>query len=131
MESVTALKLRSILAVPVMGRAGPLGTIYLDNRFERGVFQERLLPVIRLFADQAAIALRNAELHEENERRLQELERAKTEVDELNRILADRMAQTSAELQEVKEHVLRERAEAPLKYSYGKIVGQSRRMQDL
>jgi transcriptional regulator with GAF, ATPase, and Fis domain len=131
LESVAALKLRSVLAVPVMGRNGPLGTIYLDNRFERGVFQERLLPMIRLFADQAAIALRNAELHEQSERRLEDLKRAKTEVEELNRILADRMAQTSAELQEVKEHVLRERAEAPLKYSYGKIVGQSRRMQDL
>jgi transcriptional regulator with GAF, ATPase, and Fis domain len=131
LESVAALKLRSVLAVPVMGRNGPLGTIYLDNRFEKGVFQERLLPMIRLFSDQAAIALRNAELHEESERALEDLKRAKTEVEELNRILADRMAQTSAELQEVKEHVLRERAEAPLKYSYGKIVGQSRRMQDL
>ena len=130
-ESVLNLRLRSILCVPVRGHEGPIGTIYLDNRFEKGVFEERQLPLIRAFADQAALALENARLHEENGERLEELERAKSEVDELNRILADRIAKTSVELQEVKEHVLRERAEAPLKYSYTNIVGTSRRMLDL
>jgi transcriptional regulator with GAF, ATPase, and Fis domain len=130
-ESVASMRLRSILAVPVRGREGPVGLIYLDNRFERGVFEERHLPWIRMFADQAAIALRNAALHQESANRLEELTQAKEEVEELNRILADRVAKTSAELQEVKGHVLRERAEAPLKYSYGNIVGQSRAMQDL
>jgi len=129
--SVAGLKLRSILAVPLIGRDGALGTIYLDNRFERGVFQERQMPMIRLFADEAALALRNAALHAKADRRLEDLERAKAEVEELNRILADRVAQTSAELQEVKEHVLRERSEAPLKYSYGKMIGQSQRMTEL
>jgi len=130
-ESVLNLRLRSILCVPVRGRAGPIGTIYLDNRFEKGVFEERQLPLIRAFADQAALAVENARLHEESASRLEELEKAKAEVDELNRILSDRIAKTSVELQEVKEHVLRERAEAPLKYSYANIVGQSRAMQDL
>jgi len=130
-ESVTNLRLRSILCVPVKGREGPIGTIYLDNRFERGVFEERHLPTIRAFADQAALAVENARLHEENATRLEELEKAKGEVEELNRILSERIAKTSVELQEVKEHVLRERAEAPLKYSYANIVGTSRRMQDL
>jgi transcriptional regulator with GAF, ATPase, and Fis domain len=129
--SVASMRLRSILAVPIRGRAAPVGLIYLDNRFERGVFEERHLPWIRMFADQAAIALRNAALHEESDARLEELAQAKEEVEELNRILADRVARTSAELQEVKGHVLRERAEAPLKYSYGNIVGQARAMQDL
>jgi transcriptional regulator with GAF, ATPase, and Fis domain len=129
--SVLNLRLRSILCVPVRGREGPIGTIYLDNRFEKGVFEEGQLPLIKAFSDQAALALENARLHEENGRRLEELERAKGEVDELNRILSERIAKTSVELQEVKEHVLRERAEAPLKYSYTNIVGESRRMLDL
>ncbi len=117
-ESVLNLRLRSILCVPVRGREGPIGTIYLDNRFERGVFDESVsCPSISAFADQAALAVENARLHEENGTRLEELEKAKAEVEELNRILADRIAKTSVELQEVKEHVLRERAEAPLKYS--------------
>ena len=130
-ESVLNLRLRSILCVPVRGREGPIGTIYLDNRFERGVFDENSLPLVKAFSDQAALAVENARLHEENSARLEELEKAKAEVEELNRILADRIAKTSVELQEVKEHVLRERAEAPLKYSYANIVGKSRRMEDL
>ena len=130
-ESVVSLRLRSILCVPVRGRDGPIGTIYLDNRFERGVFDENSLPLVKAFSDQAALAVENARLHEENSARLEELEKAKAEVEELNRILAERIAKTSVELQEVKEHVLRERAEAPLKYSYANIVGSSRRMEDL
>jgi transcriptional regulator with GAF, ATPase, and Fis domain len=130
-DSIVGMRLRSILAVPVRGTEGPVGLIYLDNRFERGVFEERQIPLIRMFADQAGIALRNAELHAENERRLEDLTAANAEVEELNRVLAERVAVTSAELQEVKGHVLRDRDEAPLKYSYANIVGQSRRMQDL
>ncbi|MCC7139272.1 MAG: sigma 54-interacting transcriptional regulator [Planctomycetes bacterium] len=130
-ESVVSLRLRSILCVPVRGREGPIGTIYLDNRFEKAVFEERHLPLIRAFSDQAALAVENARLHAENGRRLEELEKSKAEVEELNRLLSDRIAKQSVELQEVKEHVLRERAEAPLKYSYANIVGKSRRMLDL
>ena len=94
-ESVLNLRLRSILCVPVRGREGPIGTIYLDNRFEKGVFEERQLPLIRAFSDQAALALENARLHEENAHRLEELERAKAEVEELNKILSERIAKTS------------------------------------
>jgi DNA-binding NtrC family response regulator len=130
-DSIVDMQLRSILAVPVPGVGGPGGTIYLDHRFERGVFLERHLPLIGFFADQAAVALHNAALHAESEVRLAELSVAKTEVDELNRILADRVAQTSAELQEVREQVLRERDEAPLKYSYTQMIGQSRPMRDI
>lgn len=130
-ESIVGLRLRSILTVPVHGPKGLVGLIYLDNRFERGVFDEAQLPLLGLFADQTAIALRNAELHEENGRRLEELRQAKAEVEELNKILSDRVARTSAELQEVKGHVLREQADAPLKYSYGNIIGTSRRMREL
>jgi transcriptional regulator with GAF, ATPase, and Fis domain len=130
-ESVAGLRLRSVLTVPVRGPKGPIGLLYLDNRFERGVFEEGQLPLLRMFADQAAIALRNAQLHEENARRLEELTQAKAEVDELNRILSERVARTSAELQEVKGHVLRDQQDGPLKYSYSNIVGRSRRMREL
>ncbi len=130
-DSIMGMRLRSILTVPVRGREGPVGIIYLDNRFERGVFDEEQLPLIQMFADQTAIALQNAELHEENVRRLEELTETKIEVEELNRILSERVARTSAELQEVKEHVRREQIDAPLRYSYDKIIGKSRRMREL
>ncbi|MFM8979175.1 MAG: sigma 54-interacting transcriptional regulator [Planctomycetia bacterium] len=131
MDSVVGLGLSSLMAVPVRGPGGPLALIVLDNRFEMGVFDERQLPLVRLFAAQAAIVLANAALHAESARRLAELARAKAEVEELNRILAERVEHTRAELHEVKGHVLRERGEAPLKYSYARIVGRSKRMLDL
>ena len=130
-ESIVGMRLRSILTVPVRGSKGPVGIIYLDNRFERGVFDEEQLPLIQMFADQTAIALQNAALHEESASRLEELGEAKAEVEELNRILSERVARTSAELQEVKEHVRREQDDAPLRYSYDQIVGKSRRMREL
>ncbi len=131
-DSIVDMRLRSVLAAPVRGfKSSPGGTIYLDNRFERGVFQDKQLPFIAMFSDFAAIALQNAALHASNETRLEELTMAKSEVEELNRILADRVAQTSAELMEVKEHVLRDLDQAPLKYSYSNIIGTSRRMRDV
>jgi len=130
-ESIVDMRLRSVLAAPVSARSGGVGMIYLDNRFERGVFQEEQLASVRMFADQAAIALQNAALHASNEERLEELTMAKSEVEELNRILADRVAQTNVELMEVKEHVLRDLDQAPLKYSYANIIGQSRSMRDV
>ncbi len=130
-ESIADMRLRSILCIPVQRGSRNVGIIYLDNRFEKAVFQERQLPLMRVFADQAAIALWNAELHAESSTRLEELTQAKSEVDELNRVLEERVAQTSAELMEVKDQVMRERDEAPLKYSYSNIIGKSRRMREL
>ena len=130
-ESIVDMRLRSVLAAPVSGPEDSIGMIYLDNRFERGVFQEAQLSFIRMFADQAAIALQNAALHASNQKRLEELTMAKSEVEELNRVLADRVAQTNVELMEVKEHVLRDLDQAPLKYSYANIIGQSRPMRDV
>jgi transcriptional regulator with GAF, ATPase, and Fis domain len=130
-DSIVDMRLRSVLAAPVSAPSDGIGMIYLDNRFERGVFQEDHLSFVRMFADQAAIALQNAYLHASNEKRLEELTMAKSEVEELNRILADRVAQTSVELMEVKEHVLRDLDQAPLKYSYANIIGKSRPMRDV
>ena len=130
-DSIVSMRLRSVMCAPVRGPQGMVGTIYLDNRFERGVFRDNQLGFIQLFADQAGIALQNASLHESNEQRLEELTMAKSEVEELNRILADRIAQTNAELMEVKDHVLRDLDQAPLKYSYTNIVAKSRRMREV
>jgi len=130
-QSVVGQGLRSVLAVPLRGPERAVGLIYLDNRFERGAFEEHHLPLLRMFADQAAVAVRNAELHAESARRIEEAKQSRAEVEELNRILSDRMARTQAELEEVKVHVLREQEEAPLKYTYRNIVAESRPMRDL
>ena len=40
-QSVHALKLRSVLAVPLIARGEPLGVAYLDDRIRRGAFGPR------------------------------------------------------------------------------------------
>src|SRR4029077_2302227 len=50
-ESVHAMRLRSILAVPLVVRGDVVGTIYLDDRFRVGAFDDAALEVARAFAD--------------------------------------------------------------------------------
>ncbi len=119
-----ALNLRSVACVPIRMGQAHLGALYLDNRFERAVFSSEDLPFLLSFADQAAIALRNAQLHEE-------AAAAKGEADNLNRILRGRVEQQEAELNEVKTLYARASAEARTKYSYKNIVGESPVMREL
>jgi serine/threonine-protein kinase PknK len=63
-SSVQARKVLSILCVPMQLRGETRGVLYLDHRFDPTVFDEQDLPVAATFADQAALALESAELHE-------------------------------------------------------------------
>jgi transcriptional regulator with GAF, ATPase, and Fis domain len=119
-----ALYLRSVACVPI--RVGPrrLGSLYLDNRFERGVFAGRDLPFLVAFADQAAVALENARLHEE-------AQAAHKKAEELNRILRGRVERQEAALQDAKTLYARAAADAQTKYSYDAIVGESAVMREL
>ena len=63
-RSVMALKLRSIMAVPLITRNRTIGAIYVENRSVRGRFRESDLAPLQLFANQAAIAIENTELIE-------------------------------------------------------------------
>ncbi|MHC4471450.1 MAG: sigma 54-interacting transcriptional regulator [Planctomycetota bacterium] len=130
-DSVTDLKLRSVMAVALKLKGQVIGVLYVDNRFEEGVFSMVDLPLMEAFADQAAVAVENARLVAEDQRRQQELERAKEKVEELNRILNEKVRRQSAELLEVKQ-ILRERQdELEFKYSYEHIVGESAKMREV
>lgn len=63
-RSVMALRLRSIMCVPLMTRNRTIGAIYVENRSVRGRFRESDLAPLQLFANQAAIAIENTELIE-------------------------------------------------------------------
>jgi len=119
-----ALYLRSVACVPVRVGARALGALYLDNRFERGVFRQDDLPFLVAFADQAAVALENARLHDE-------ARGARKEVEELNRILRGRVEQQEAELHDVTTLYARAAAEARTKYKYDAIIGESAVMKEL
>ncbi len=62
-ESVIGYQLRSIICVPLHVRGRVIGALYLDNRIREGVFSETDLPILKAFANQAAVAIENARLY--------------------------------------------------------------------
>jgi diguanylate cyclase (GGDEF)-like protein len=71
-ESVTELKLRSVMCVPLIARGKTLGAIYIENRSEENLFTEECLKPLEIFAAQAAISIENAILNDELETRVEE-----------------------------------------------------------
>ncbi len=63
-SSVMALELRSAMCVPLIGRRGVQGAIYIDNRVAAGRFSQPDLELLSLFANQAAIASENSRLYQ-------------------------------------------------------------------
>jgi transcriptional regulator with GAF, ATPase, and Fis domain len=66
--SVTELKLRSVLCVPMRVGDEVRGCLYVDNRFAHGQFDGSAQELLEAFADQAALALERVRLLEDNER---------------------------------------------------------------
>ena len=64
-SSVLKLELLSVMCAPLVAEGELLGVVYLDNRALSGVFGETDLDLLSLFANHAAIAIRNAQLFEE------------------------------------------------------------------
>ena len=69
-SSVLHLKLRSVICVPLVTHGKTIGALYVENRTARGVFTDSHLDPMRLFANQAAVAIENAMLNDELEARV-------------------------------------------------------------
>ncbi|MCJ7624124.1 MAG: diguanylate cyclase [Anaerolineaceae bacterium] len=69
-ESVTTLQLRSVMSVPLISRGRLIGAIYVENRSDKGVFQEEDSEPLEFFAAQAAVAIENALLNDDLESRV-------------------------------------------------------------
>lgn len=63
--SVAAFQLLSILCAPLKVKGELIGVIYVDNRAHAGIFSGNDLDLISAFADQAAVAIYNAQLFKE------------------------------------------------------------------
>jgi signal transduction histidine kinase len=66
------LTYRSIVAVPLLHEGDPIGTIAVA-RANSGAFPERQIALLKAFADQAVIAIRNVSLFDEVQARTEEL----------------------------------------------------------
>jgi transcriptional regulator with GAF, ATPase, and Fis domain len=119
--SVAAMRLRSVLALPLRQKGRITGTIYLDHRFRRGAFDDEAVELVRELADIAAVAIENARLAEENRRKQEEIAA-------LNRRLEQEVVEKEAELVSV-------RAKLPerdgLRHAYESIVGRSPAMIEM
>ncbi|MFO0980437.1 MAG: GAF domain-containing protein [Planctomycetota bacterium] len=119
-RSISDLRLRSILCVPLKFKDEVLGCLYLDNRFQQGTFGASAQRLLELFADQAAIAVWNARMHEENRK-------AAATLAELNQRLEQRVEIKEMEIATISEELNQQRQAMRLKYDYSNIVGTPRR----
>ena len=74
--SIAAYQLRSIICAPLKIRDQLIGVIYVDNRARSGLFREGDLELVSAFANQAAVAIDNADLFDSLQKSNRELERA-------------------------------------------------------
>jgi transcriptional regulator with GAF, ATPase, and Fis domain len=62
-ESIAAFNIKSFMCVPLKSRGKIVGTVYVDNRSIENRFTSADLDFLRLFANQAGVALENGRLH--------------------------------------------------------------------
>ncbi|HOU12516.1 MAG TPA: ATP-binding protein [Anaerolineae bacterium] len=86
-ESIIAYGLRSILCVPLIHKGEILGVIYLDNRARSGIFTQEDMTTLSAFANNAAVALYNAQEHQKTDQTLSEKVRELTILQEMTRDL--------------------------------------------
>lgn len=123
-ESVHALKLRSVLAVPLIARGEALGVVYLDDRVRRGAFGPRELAWVRLIATLAAVAIADARDQILLRRALRRARRAESR-------LGGELARREAELDLAERELARTRDSRDTRFRYDLIVGQSEALRSM
>lgn len=122
--SVHALKLRSVLCVPLMARGEAMGVVYLDDRIRRGAFGEKELAWVRLVSAVAAVAIADARDRLLLRRAARRAERAEKRMDLT-------LSMREAELGEVRVELARSNDHVATRHRYDEIIGTSCAMQSL
>lgn len=95
-------KMRSALAMPLIGEGKAIGVIMVDGRFSAHPFDLSTIDMVRSVAEQAAIAIKTARLNQELEQRVQqrteELERAMRDLEALDHTKSDFISIAAHEL---------------------------------
>ncbi len=122
-ESVHALKLRSLLAIPLFFKGETLGVVYLDDRVRTGAFGPQELTWVRLVASIASVAIGDA-------RDQLKLRRVARRAERAERKLAEALNVSEARL-DVAERELAHRSPSSTRFRYDHIVGESAAVQNL
>jgi transcriptional regulator with GAF, ATPase, and Fis domain len=123
-ESVHALQLRSVLAVPLVARGEPLGVVYLDDRVRRGAFGARELAWVRLVGTLAALAIADA-------RDQLLLRRAARRAERASHRLHEELSRREAELDVAERELSRVKSARETRFSYDAIVGKSEALRGM
>ena len=116
--SVHSLRLRSVLAVPLLARGEALGVVYLDDRVRRGAFGARELGWVRLVATVAAVAIADA-------RDQLLLRRAARRAQRAEARLAQELARREVQLDLAERELARTRSERDTRFAYSDVIGRS------
>jgi adenylate cyclase len=81
--SIRSLHIRSIVCVPVMGKEGVIGVLYVDSRIRTDTILHHDPELLSTIADQAAVAIDNARLYEDLSASFGKLSSTKTQNDEI------------------------------------------------
>ncbi len=127
MASVEDLRLRSVMCLPIATDGRIRGVLYVDNRLQFGAFTQQDLELVELFAGQASIAIRNAQLVSELRVHNQRLSESRRQIERLNEQLGRKVRDRDTELAVVRKELGRERG----RYDYTAIVGASDTMKDI
>jgi len=130
LPGINKLNLKSVLCVPISTGGKVVGAIYVDNRFDEGAFNKSHLRWLELVSHQAAVAIRNARLFEENRDRQKQLEEAQGRLERVNLDLEEKVLSKTLQLEEAINLIPRERPTG-FKYDYGGIITRSPRMYEI
>jgi serine/threonine-protein kinase PknK len=117
-HSVHVLKLRSVLAVPLVARGEVLGVVYLDDRIRRGAFGPREIEWARTIASLAALVLADARDQVLLRRAARRARRASVEI-------AETLSLREAALDAAERELARARGGRETRFPYQGIIGQS------
>ncbi|MCR9248456.1 MAG: sigma-54-dependent Fis family transcriptional regulator [bacterium] len=113
-QSVADLRLRSVLCMPLRVGERVLGCLYLDHRFQAGVFGDGDLPWLMAFADQGAIVVHLHDLLVENREQAKALEQRNRGLQATVEAQAEALARPAAQL-----------SRDELRYAFPRLVGSS------
>ncbi|HME80663.1 MAG TPA: adenylate/guanylate cyclase domain-containing protein [Candidatus Eremiobacteraceae bacterium] len=81
--SIRSLHIRSINCVPIVGKGGTIGVIYVDSRIRTDSLFQHDPELLATIADQAAVAIDNARLYDDWSRNFEDLSNIKSQTDEI------------------------------------------------